>query len=174
MNVIIQSLIFQHPWRMIIFFHDFAIATMRLRIFPAKNISMNDLIRKVHRFNHPIGEVWKAISRAEEISSWFIQADFKAEVGYKYTFTHKNTRITGEVLEANPVTDLVYTWILEGTLIVTTVRWRLEDKGEETLLTLEHSGISKYPGETAVVMFNNYKGGWDSCVNNLEKYLTGE
>jgi uncharacterized protein YndB with AHSA1/START domain len=133
---------------------------------------MQDLITKRRQFSHPIGRVWEAISRAEEISSWFIQADFKAEVGYRYTFTHQQTKIKGEVVVVKPVTDLAYTWIVEGTEAVTTVHWKLEENSEGTLLTLEHSGISNYPGETAVVMFNNFKGGWDSCVNNLQKHLT--
>jgi uncharacterized protein YndB with AHSA1/START domain len=133
---------------------------------------MNDLIKKTYQFNHPIAMVWKAISVAEEISAWFIQADFKAEVGYRYIFTHQQTRITGEVLSVNPVTELAYTWVVEGTEVITTVRWKLEENNEGTLLTLAHSGISNYPGQSAVVMFNNFRGGWDSCVNNLEKYLS--
>ena len=48
---------------------------------------MKDVIKKEHVFNHPIDKVWDAISRAEEISIWFIKADFKAEKGYQYTFT---------------------------------------------------------------------------------------
>lgn len=133
---------------------------------------MKDSIVKRHQFNSPITEVWNAISRAEEISSWFIQADFKAVAGYQYTFIHEQTVIKGEVLAANPVFELVYTWIIEGTEIETTVSWKLEENNEGTLLTLEHSGISKYPGETAVMMFRNYEGGWNSCVVNLEKYLS--
>jgi uncharacterized protein YndB with AHSA1/START domain len=132
---------------------------------------MNDKISKTHHFDSPIGKVWNAISAAEEISAWFIKADFKPVVGYKYTFTHEQTTITGEVLKANPVHELIYTWIVSGTQAVTTVSWKLEEKENGTTLTLEHSGISNYPGETAIVMFNNFKGGWESCVNNLEKYL---
>jgi len=135
---------------------------------------MNDKIVKTHQFQSPIGKVWDAISLAEEISAWFIKADFKAETGYQYTFTHEQTVIKGEVLKANPVYELVYTWVVSGTDVETVVSWKLEEKDEGTFLTLEHSGISNYPGETAVVMFNNFKGGWNSCVENLEKYLSGK
>lgn len=133
---------------------------------------MNDLIRKQYQFSQPISKVWKAISNAEDISAWFIRADFKAVVGYQYTFTHEKTTIKGEVLTALPVTTLVYTWRIEGTDVVTTVSWKLEENKEGTRLTLEHSGISQYPGDTAVLMFNNFKGGWDSCVNNLDTFLS--
>jgi len=133
---------------------------------------MNDTISKQHQFNYPISKVWKAISNAKDISSWFIQADFKAEVGYRYTFIHEKTVIKGEVKTVNPVTNLVYTWKIEGTDVDTTVSWKLEENNEGTLLTLEHSGISQYPGETAVVMFNNYSGGWDDCVKKLDTFLS--
>lgn len=132
---------------------------------------MQDTIRKQQLFKHPISKVWDAISRAEKISAWFIQADFKAEVGFHYTFTHQQTKITGEVTLARPVTELAYTWVVGGTATVTTVRWKLEEAPEGTLLTLEHSGISNYPAETAVVMFTNFDGGWSSCIANLEQYL---
>ena len=133
---------------------------------------MNDIIEKTHQFKSPIEKVWKAISIAEEISAWFIQADFKAQPGYRYTFTHEKTVINGEVIKANPVYELVYTWIVSGTGIETTVSWRLEENERGTLLTLTHSGISKYPGETAVMMFTNFEGGWNMCIGNLDEYLT--
>jgi uncharacterized protein YndB with AHSA1/START domain len=134
---------------------------------------MKDLITRQHTFQSPISLVWDARTLEEEISSWFIKADFKAEVGYHYTFTHENTRIVGDVLRVVPVTELIYTWKVEGTDVVTTVSWKLEEVDGGTLLTLEHSGISQYPGESAVVMFNNFEGGWDMCISNLGRYLQG-
>ncbi|MCB0545180.1 MAG: SRPBCC domain-containing protein [Saprospiraceae bacterium] len=134
---------------------------------------MEDIIRKQKQFKHPIARVWEAISVADQISTWFIQADFKAEVGYHYTFTHQGTKITGEVLIASPVHELVYTWMVSGTETVTTVRWILTEYENGTILTLEHSGISGYPATMAVTMFENFNNGWHSCVENLEKHLAG-
>ncbi|MEO0527605.1 MAG: SRPBCC domain-containing protein [Bacteroidota bacterium] len=138
---------------------------------------MKDSIIKEHVFNHSIDKVWNAISAAEEISTWFIKADFKAEVGYKYTFTATGEKgcldITGIVKQANPYT-LVYTWVVADTDTETTVKWKLEKVNEGTKLYLEHSGISVYPGETAISMFNSFKGGWEDCVNKLSQYLTKE
>ena len=65
-------------------------------------------------------------STAKEISTWFIQADFKAEVGYEYTFTHESTQIKGHVLEASPFHTLIYTWIVGGTGVETTVSGSLK------------------------------------------------
>ena len=53
---------------------------------------MKDVITKERVFNHSIDTVWNAISKAEEISTWFIKADFKAEKGYEYTLYFRTKR----------------------------------------------------------------------------------
>lgn len=134
---------------------------------------MKDTITKEKIFTHPIQTVWNAITNADELSTWFIQADFKAEKGYQYTFTSNEedcVPITGEVKNADPYT-LIYTWIVEGTHTETTVSWTLETISEGTKLILEHSGISNYEGETAVTMFESFSGGWDNCTDKLMSYL---
>ncbi len=136
---------------------------------------MKDSIKKEVVFNHPIDQVWNAITKAEEISTWFIPADFKAEKGYKYLFTSPPndkgcTTIGGEIVSANPYT-LIYTWIEGSSDIETLVKWELESTAEGTKLTLEHSGISNYAGETAIAMFESFNGGWDNCINGLTNYL---
>ena len=133
---------------------------------------MKDVIRKEQEFDFPMQEVWNAISKAEEISAWFIQADFKADPGFQYTFTHEDTKIRGTVLEASPYHTLIYTWIVGDTGVETTVKWHLQEKGGKTHLELEHSGIAGYPtAELATNMFNSFQTGWTSCVENLMKYL---
>ncbi|MFI1745110.1 SRPBCC family protein [Thalassobellus sediminis] len=136
---------------------------------------MKDVIKKEILFNHPISKIWNAITKAEEISTWFIPADFKAEKGYKYTFTAPQnekgcTVISGEVKNANPYV-LIYTWIVAEMETETTVKWELEATAEGTKLTLEHSGISNYDGETALAMFESFNGGWDNCISGLTAYL---
>lgn len=135
---------------------------------------MKDVIIKEHVFKQPIDKVWSAISLGEEISAWFIKADFKAEQGYQYTFiaSEENdcVNITGEVKESTPYV-LSYTWIVDGTTAVTTVTWKLQSVEGGTKLYLEHSGISNYGGETAVKMFESFNGGWTNCVNLLEDYV---
>lgn len=136
---------------------------------------MTDSIKKEVVFKQPIDKVWNAISKAEEISTWFIPADFKAEKGYKYTFTSPPnekgcTVISGEVINASPYL-LIYTWIVADTKTETTVKWELTSTAEGTKLNLEHSGISNYAGETAVAMFESFNGGWDNCISGLTGYL---
>ena len=137
---------------------------------------MKDVILKEQVFNHSIDKVWNSISKEEEISTWFIKADFKAEKGYRYTFFSEGencTQISGEVKEANPYT-LIYTWIVQNTNVVTTVKWSLKEFKGKTKLFLEHSGISGYDGDTAVSMFNSFDVGWDNCAMELGKFLNSE
>lgn len=134
---------------------------------------MNDTIRKEQFYPHPIKAVWEAISNEAEITAWFIKADFKPEKGYRYTFTHEKTVVRGEVLVAEPVHTLVYTWVVGDPNTITTVKWFLREKDGGTHLTLEHSGISGYPtAELATTMFTNFNGGWDHCLSGLMKHLT--
>ncbi|MEO9870258.1 SRPBCC family protein [Ekhidna sp.] len=138
---------------------------------------MKDSIQKEKVFGHSIDKVWKAISVGEEISKWFISADFKPEVGYEYTFTaseeHGCTVVKGKILEASPYI-LKYSWKVEGAPVETTVQWTLEKQSNGTKLTLEHYGISKFEGETAVEMFNHFSAGWDACMEGLTKYFNEE
>lgn len=134
---------------------------------------MKDIISKEQLFNHPIQKVWDAITDQEKISTWFIPATFKAEKGYQYTFNASGgecSPIRGEVLEATPYT-LIYSWIVTENPMNTIVKWVLEEVDGGTKLYLEHSGISKYEGETAVEMFGSFNGGWDNCLKGLTGYL---
>ncbi len=138
---------------------------------------MKDSITKEKVFSHSIDKVWKAISVAEEISSWFVKADFKPEVGYKYEFRALGDEvcplISGVVKEATPYT-LIYTWEVENTNVETLVKWELEKEGEHTKLRIEHTGISNYPEDSAIKMFESFNEGWNNCVTELGKFLEKE
>ncbi len=135
---------------------------------------MEKTITKERFYAHPIEQVWEAISTEEAISAWFIRADFKAEKGYQYKFTRESTVISGEILEASPVTRLVYTWVVSGTEAVTTVSWNLRSKDGGTVLSIEHTGIENYPDSAIPKMFESFSSGWTSCMDELMKHLNNE
>ena len=120
--------------------------------------------------NAPIAKVWKAVSIGEEISKWFIQADFKPEVGYAYTFKHEDTNIKGEVTETDEPNKLVYTWEVEGTGLNSTVEWHLEEDGDSTNVKIVHYGDSENT-EMLTNMFKSFEEGWTDCLNNLDKHF---
>lgn len=135
---------------------------------------MKDSIHKETVFKHPIDVVWNAITKAEELSTWFIKTNFKAEKGFQYTFFSTEEKgceaITGEIKNADPYT-LIYTWKVANTTVDTTVCWKLETVAEGTKLHLEHLGIDNYKGETAIAMFESFNGGWDNCITKLRDHL---
>lgn len=132
-----------------------------------------DVLTKERSYPHPIAVVWRALTLAEELSAWFVQADFKAEVGYRYTFTRGETKVLGEVIEVDAPHRLSYTWTVGDPNIVTTVRWRLKEQGASTLVSLEHSGISGYPSaDLAATMFGHFEHGWEDCFAQLQRHLS--
>ena len=135
---------------------------------------MQHTITKEQFYKAPIRKVWEAITDEQQISAWFIKADFKAEVGYEYTFTHEQTMVTGEVTEVEPLHRLVYTWIVGETTAVTTVQWLLAEEDGGTLVTIIHSGFENYPDDTVSSMFTSSQKGWDVVLNELEDYLKTE
>lgn len=138
---------------------------------------MKDVIKKQKQYSQSINDVWSAITEQEKISKWFIKCNFKAEVGYKYSLLSESDnceQVSGTILKVNPVHELVYSWVVVGMDTETTVTWTLEEKDGGTLLTLVHSGVSKYPSEeTAIKMFESFDDGWDKCIHHLEQFLAG-
>ncbi len=133
---------------------------------------MEDAILKEVFYPHKIDKVWKAISDKNQISEWFVKADFEAKIGYHYKFYHEGTIIRGVVLVANPLFELVYTWRVNDIDMETIVKWQLSEQGNGTLLKLEHSGISNYETENAIKMFSQFTSGWENCITELMKYLS--
>ncbi len=138
---------------------------------------MKKTIQKEKVFNHAIDKVWTAISTGKEISKWFIEADFKPEVGYQYTLTASEengcTVVKGEVLEASPYV-LKYSWMVSDVPTETIVTWTLEDLGDSTKLTLVHSDIEKYDEQAAAEMMSHFDKGWEGCLSGLTNYFKNE
>ncbi len=135
---------------------------------------MKNSIKKEQVLPHSIDAIWRVISLGEKLTEWFIKADFKPEIGYAYTFTASEgsncTEIKGKVKKASPY-ELEYIWVVADTGVETIVSWILEAVENGTKIKLMHRGISNYPHETAIKMFENFNGGWDHCLNLLTEYL---
>ncbi len=127
-------------------------------------------IRKKKFINHPIEEVWEALSKEEKLSEWFMKANFKAEEGFKFEFTEPNgKKLTGEILTAQDPINLAYSWNDSNLNYTTYVWWKLATKRNGTLLELEHSGfkgISDYFGGF------RYSSKWNKQLKKLTRYLT--
>ena len=53
----------------------------------------------------------------------------------------------------------------------TLVEFRLEPKGDGTLLTLTESGFSKLPADRRLEAFRMNDGGWTEQMKNIERHV---
>ncbi len=129
-------------------------------------------IEKEQFYPHPINTVWEAISKADLISQWFVQADFETIPGRPYLFTRGETKISGEVLTSIPPHELSYTWRVNDSQITTVVKWILKEQSGGTLVRIEHTGIQGYSSEEITAnMLDHFSAGWIDCIDRLDKFL---
>ena len=118
-----------------------------------------------------VEQVWKAISDKDEMKQWYFDLeDFKAEKGF--TFRFKGGPEEGpeyvhicEVTEVIHNKKLTYSWRYEGFPGISHVTWELEAKGDNTLLTLTHTGLDTIAPAGPDFALSNFKEGWNDFVN---------
>ena len=77
----------------------------------------------------------------------------------------ETTRMTGKFLNLSYGKMVQYTWEWEGSHEPTTVTVEFSRKGNETVISLEHTGFKSEESQNAHSM------GWDSYVNSVEAFL---
>ncbi|WP_038084414.1 SRPBCC family protein [Tumebacillus flagellatus] len=124
-------------------------------------------ISKVVVFNAPIEKVWKAVSTAEGITSWFMPNDMKAEMGYEFTFeAGQFGKSPCKVTELDAPHLLGFDWGKDWHLT-----FKLKDLGDnKTEFNLIHSGwdenMSTEHGQPHTVVRGHMDMGWDNIVAN--------
>lgn len=137
---------------------------------------MKDSIKMKVTYDHPINEVWKALTDAEAMSSWLMPCDIEPIVGHKFQFKTKpypgfNGIVNCEVLEVKDMERLSFSWS-GGSLENTTVSFILEADGDKTILNFEHSGFKGFMNKLLVKKI--LANGWKTkiLVKQLPKYLS--
>ncbi|MEU9484880.1 SRPBCC domain-containing protein [Streptomyces decoyicus] len=121
---------------------------------------------------HPAAKVWRALTEPDLIAQWLMPADFRLEVGHRYTMTtlpRPNTGFSGtvaaEVLAYETGRMLSVRWTDESAAHAAdwTITWTLEPEGRGTRLFLVHEGFD--PDDPAQMMARKIMGsGWRSYV----------
>lgn len=104
-------------------------------------------MRDIHltRVMHaPRSAVWAALTDPAALAEWLMPNDFAPRLGHRFTFRTKPAPgfdgiVHSEVLAIDPPSELVLAW--RGGPLDTTLRFRLEDHSQGTLLTLRHEGF---------------------------------
>ncbi len=118
--------------------------------------------------------VWCYLTEADKLGEWYHPArqDLQANQDYElYNKENGERWIWGSVLEWNPPSKLVYTFIippLEATSSTVTII--LEEAHGGTRLTLIHEGVEQL-GDAALSLLMPLDDGWDEHLGSLRKVV---
>ena len=128
------------------------------------------IIKKEIIINAPVAKVWEHITDPKKIEGWFRPNTFEARVGAEITIdcSTDEDKIFGVVKEVIPLKKLVYTFKSHLTKVQTLVTITLAQEGENTRLTLVHSGWDKLPpGEESNI--GRFDDGWGGFLKTLQE-----
>ena len=126
-----------------------------------------NVIEKKITVNAPLSRVWKALTDPEELSQWMLmQTTFVPEINKDFTFkTYPGQEMQAffkcKVIEIVQNKKLSFTWNMNSMDADTLVTIELKQAGNQTELTLVHTGWDNLPSETAEQMKESHSKGWD-------------
>jgi uncharacterized protein YndB with AHSA1/START domain len=147
---------------------------------------MPDVIQKRVELKAPIERVWEAISDHERFGSWFkVRLDGPFVAGEEQTgqitypgYEHMPWKARVVAVEAPH--RLAFDWPhMDGEQHVredwpwTRVEFRLEARGDGTLLTITESGFDALPPETRDISYRQNEGGWEEQSRNIAAHVDG-
>ena len=114
-------------------------------------------------YDFPVSEIWKALTEKEAMSEWLMPCDIVPVIGHKFQFTTKpfpgfDGNIHCEVLEVVENKLLSFSWS-GGPLENTKVSFRLQEKGNKTILHFTHNGFEGFLNKLIVqkILSNGWK-----------------
>jgi len=122
----------------------------------------------------PREAVWEYLTDKDKLGEWYHHAEANLADGETYTLYRiddegqNDSMISGRVLEINPPSKLVTTFVIDAFQgNETTVTWVLEDAAGGTRLHLTHDGIAAAMGDSALPLLMGIDGGWDAHLGVL-------
>lgn len=141
---------------------------------------MNSTPVIVERTLHaPVSKVWTALTNKDEMKQWYFDlADFKAEVGFTFSFyggteEHQYLHLC-TVTEAEYERKLTYSWRYDGYEGNSFVTFELTPQGNDTHLKLTHTGLDTFPALKDFAR-ENFEAGWNHIIGiSLPEYVEGK
>jgi uncharacterized protein YndB with AHSA1/START domain len=144
-----------------------------------------DRIEKQIELKAPVARVWRALTDYREFSKWFqvnLEAPFVAGQTSRGQVTYpgyEHLKWEALVQKMEPERLFSFTWhpyAIDSQKDYskepsTLVEFRLEPKGDGTLLTLTESGFSKLPADRRLEAFRMNDGGWTEQMKNIERHV---
>ncbi len=124
-------------------------------------------------FDAPVERVWHALTDPTALRDWlFPVSGFQPEVGYEFEFTVEHEGFTFvhkcRVTEAVPQQRLAYTWRYEGYEGDSLVSLVLSAEGQQTKVTLTHTGLDTFP-KLPQFARTNFERGWTALIGTCLK-----
>lgn len=146
---------------------------------------MNDRIEKKIELAAPVSRVWRALTDHREFGEWFrvrLDGPFAAGQESRGRITHpgfEHVEWRSVVKEMVPEHLFSFTWhpyaIEPGVDYSdeppTLVEFRLEPRGEGTLLTVIESGFDRIPAHRRDEAFRMNDGGWSTQMQNIKRHV---
>jgi uncharacterized protein YndB with AHSA1/START domain len=116
-----------------------------------------------------VSSVWKAITDKNQMKQWYFNfADFKAEVGFEFTFTggteERSYLHLCKVTNVEAEKKLTHSWRYEGYEGETFVTWQLFAESDKTRLILTHEGLETLPQNNKDFAKENFAAGWTQIL----------
>ena len=146
---------------------------------------MNDRIEKQIELAAPVSRVWRALTDHHEFGEWFrvrLEAPFapgRESTGHITYPGYEHICWRSVVQEMVPERLFSFTWhpyaIEPGVDYSdeppTLVEFRLEPRGDGTLLTVTESGFDRIPAHRRDEAFRMNDGGWTEQVQNIKRHV---
>jgi uncharacterized protein YndB with AHSA1/START domain len=130
-------------------------------------------------YDAPVSKVWKAITDKNEMKQWYFDlAEFKAEPGFKFSFSGKGSKGENyvhlcEVKEVIPEKKLSYSWTYETVPGYSLVTFELFKEGDKTRLKLTHEGIESFATTNPDFAKESFAAGWTELIGkHLNDFLS--
>lgn len=138
---------------------------------------MQKIIRKKRTYSGAdIESVWEALTIGEKLDKWFMENNFEGREKARFEFLDQPGKkfkgvYNGEIISYQTPINLAYSWSHTKLKHTTYIWWKLESKGDSTILELEHSG---FKGFHDYITSFSYSFFWDKKLQELLNFLSKE
>jgi uncharacterized protein YndB with AHSA1/START domain len=139
-----------------------------------------DRIERTVELAHPREAVWKALTTAEGLGTWFgnesASIDLRPGGAAQMTWT-ESYRVSMRVERVEEPSVFGFTWQINGLPEDdprrTYVEFTLEATGDGTRLTVVETGFAQLPDDVYGTEYDAHVGGWKNELGDLARYLDG-
>lgn len=128
-------------------------------------------VRFVRRVEQPLAKVWTALTDPAVLKNWLGDITIEPRVGGTYVIDFRGAeQMTGTITAYEPERLLAYTWIEDGKLPPSHVRWDLSREGDGCRLVLTHT----YPASMTRKDIVPFLAGWHAFMDVIGRGAGGE